>query len=95
MISTKEILSKYKSIALIGASKDLKKTSTVVMKYLQEYGFKVYPFSQGQLFTQLYCRCSEVLVYSFCSELLDLVNSGVLKQKEPTFTNEKCSKTFI
>ena len=43
MISTKEILSKYKSIALIGASKDLKKTSTVVMKYLQEYGFKVYP----------------------------------------------------
>ena len=43
MISTKEILSKYKNIALVGASKDLNKTSTIVMKYLQEYGFKVYP----------------------------------------------------
>tara|TARA_B100001121_G_scaffold307380_1_gene328771 strand:- start:190 stop:609 length:420 start_codon:yes stop_codon:yes gene_type:complete len=43
MINTKEILAKYKNIALIGASKDLKKTSSIVMKYLQEYGFKVYP----------------------------------------------------
>ena len=43
MQNTKEILEKYKKIALVGASKDLTKTSTVVMKYLQEYGFKVYP----------------------------------------------------
>ena len=43
MSEIKEILSKYKSIAMVGVSKDLKKTSTVVMKYLQEYGFKVYP----------------------------------------------------
>ncbi len=43
MIKTKEILSKYKKIAIVGASKDLKKTSTIVMKYLQKYGFKVYP----------------------------------------------------
>ena len=40
---TKEILSKFKNIALVGASKDLTKTSTIVMKYLQDYGFKVYP----------------------------------------------------
>ena len=40
---TEEVLKKYKNIALVGASKDLKKTSTVVMKYLQDYGFKVYP----------------------------------------------------
>ena len=39
----KKILAKYKNIALVGASKDLKKTSSIVMKYLQEYGFKVYP----------------------------------------------------
>ena len=39
----KEVLKKYKNIALIGASKDLTKTSSVVMKYLQNYGFKVYP----------------------------------------------------
>tara|TARA_B100000401_G_scaffold134762_1_gene89283 strand:- start:158 stop:559 length:402 start_codon:yes stop_codon:yes gene_type:complete len=43
MENTKEILEKYKKIALVGASKDLTKTSSVVMKYLQEYGFKVYP----------------------------------------------------
>ena len=43
MTNTKEILSKFKSIALVGASKDLTKTSSIVMKYLQDYGFKVYP----------------------------------------------------
>ncbi len=39
----KEVLKKYKKIALVGASKDLTKTSSVVMKHLQDYGFKVYP----------------------------------------------------
>ena len=43
MINTKEILKKYKNIALVGASKDLSKTSTIVMRYLQNYGYKVYP----------------------------------------------------
>ena len=43
MNKTKDILSKFKNIALVGASKDLTKTSSVVMKYLQDYGFKVYP----------------------------------------------------
>tara|TARA_B100000989_G_C19237718_1_gene342636 strand:- start:43 stop:447 length:405 start_codon:yes stop_codon:yes gene_type:complete len=43
MINTKEILKKYKNIALVGASKDLNKTSTIVMRYLQNYGYKVYP----------------------------------------------------
>jgi len=39
----KDVLKKYKNIALVGASKDLTKTSSIVMKYLQDYGFKVYP----------------------------------------------------
>ncbi len=43
MSEIKNILSKYKSIAMVGVSKDLKKTSTIVMKYMQNYGFKVYP----------------------------------------------------
>ena len=43
MSEIKNILSKYKSIAMVGVSKDPKKTSTIVMKYLQDYGFKVYP----------------------------------------------------
>ncbi len=34
MSDIKEILSKYKSIAM---------ASTIVMKYMQKYGFKVYP----------------------------------------------------
>ena len=43
MSEIKDILSKYKSIAMVGVSKDIKKTSTIVMKYMQDYGFKVYP----------------------------------------------------
>ena len=43
MSEIKEILSKYKTIAMIGVSKDPTKTSTIVMKYMQEYGYKVYP----------------------------------------------------
>ncbi len=42
-MNTEEILLKFKKIALIGASKDLTKTSSIVMKYLQDQGFKVYP----------------------------------------------------
>ena len=51
MSDTKEILSKYKNIALVGASKDLNKTSSIVMRHLQNYGFKIYPvnpFMKGE-----------------------------------------------
>ena len=65
MINTKDILTKYKNIALVGASKDLKKTSTVVMKYLQTYGYKVYPVNpniSGEeiLGEQVYGKVSEI-----------------------------------
>ena len=43
MPDIKEILNKNKTIAMIGVSKDPKKPSTIVMKYMQEYGFKVIP----------------------------------------------------
>ena len=43
MSNIKEILRKYKSIAMIGVSNDPTKASTIVMKYMQKYGFKVYP----------------------------------------------------
>jgi len=39
----KKILSKYKTIAMVGVSKDPTKASTIVMKYMQKYGFKVIP----------------------------------------------------
>ena len=51
MSNIKDILSKYKSIAMIGVSNDHTKASTIVMKYMQKYGFKVYPVnprSKGQ-----------------------------------------------
>jgi len=43
MPDIKEILDKNKTIAMVGVSKDLKKPSTIVMKYMQEYGFRVIP----------------------------------------------------
>ncbi len=65
MINTKDILTKYKNIALVGASKDLKKTSSIVMKYLQTYGYKVYPVNpniSGEeiLGEQVYGKVSEI-----------------------------------
>ena len=43
MNNIKEILSKYKKIAMVGVSNDPTKASTIVMRYMQKYGFKVYP----------------------------------------------------
>ena len=43
MNNIKAILSKYKFIAMIGVSNDPTKASTIVMKYMQNYGYKVYP----------------------------------------------------
>ena len=43
MNNIKEILNKYKSIAMIGVSNDPTKASTIGMKYMQKYGFKVFP----------------------------------------------------
>ena len=43
MSDIQEILSKYKKIAMVGVSNDPTKASTIVMKYMQKYGFKVFP----------------------------------------------------
>ena len=43
MSDIKDILSKYKSIAMIGVSNDPTEASTIVMNYMQKYGFKVFP----------------------------------------------------
>ena len=51
MSEIKGILSKYKSIAMIGVSNDSSKASTIVMKYMQKYGYKGYfvnPSAKGQ-----------------------------------------------
>ena len=43
MTDIKKILLKNKTIAMIGVSKDPSKPSTIVMKYMQKYGYKVIP----------------------------------------------------
>ena len=65
MVETKDILAKYKNIALVGASKDLEKTSSIVMKYLQSNGYKVYPVNptiRGEkiLGEKVYAKVSEI-----------------------------------
>ena len=45
MVDIKKILSKNKTIAMIGVSKDPTKPSTIVMKYMQKYGYKVIPIN--------------------------------------------------
>ena len=61
----KEILSKYKTIAMVGVSKDDSKPSTIVMKYMQKYGFKVYPVNpsaKGQkiLGEEVFAKITEI-----------------------------------
>ena len=43
MTDIKKILLKNKTIAMIGVSMDSTKPSTIVMKYMQKYGFRVIP----------------------------------------------------
>ena len=65
MSDIKEILSKYKTIAMVGVSNDLSKASTIVMKYMQEYGYKVYPVNpraEGQkiLGQEVFAKISDI-----------------------------------
>ena len=60
-----EILSKYKKIAMVGVSNDPTKASTIVMKYMQKYGFKVYPVNpkaEGQ----------KILGEDVCGQITDI-----------------------
>ena len=61
----KKIFSQCKSIAIIGVSNDQAKASTVVMKYMQEYGFKVFPVNpsaKGQkiLGEEVFAKITEI-----------------------------------
>jgi len=73
MIKIKEILSQYKSIAMVGVSKDLKKTSSIVMKYMKNYGYKVYPVNPSAagekiLGENVYAKVTDI------KENVDIVN---------------------
>ena len=65
MSDIKEILSKYKTIAMVGVSNDPSKASTIVMKYMKEYGYKVYPVNpraEGQkiLGQEVFAKISDI-----------------------------------
>ena len=65
MSDIKEILSKYRTIAMVGVSNDPTKASTIVMKYMQEYGYKVYPVNpraKGQkiLGQEVFAKISDI-----------------------------------
>ena len=65
MIDTKEILLKYKNIAMVGVSNDPTKASTIVMKYMQKYGFKVYPVNPK-------AKGQKILGEDVCGKITDI-----------------------
>ena len=65
MSDIREILTKYKTIAMVGVSNDPTKASTIVMKYMQKYGYKVYPVNpraEGQkiLGQEVFAKISDI-----------------------------------
>ena len=65
MNKIKDILLKYKTIAMVGVSNDQTKPSTIVMKYMQKYGYKVYPVNpsaKGQkiLGEKVYAKITDI-----------------------------------
>ena len=65
MSQIKDILSKYKTIAMVGVSNDQTKPSTIVMKYMQKYGYKVYPVNpsakgQNILGEEVYAKITDI-----------------------------------
>ena len=65
MCYIKEILSKYKNIAMVGVSNDPTKASTIVMKYMQMYGFKIYPVNPK-------AKDQKILGENVCGKITDI-----------------------
>ena len=65
MNDIKEILSKYKKIAMVWVSNDPTKASTIVMKYMQKYGFKVYPVNPK-------AKGQKILGEDVCGKITDI-----------------------
>ena len=68
-----DILSKNKTIAMVGASKNWKRPSNFVMKYLQKHGYKVIPVNPSSAGEKILGQ----LCYSSLEEIpfeIDMVN---------------------
>ena len=89
MDNLKIILEKYKSIAMIGVSKDPKKPSTIVMKYMQEYGFKVYPVNPS-------VKGQKILGEDVYEKLTDIkADVGIVNVFRPSAEAEKIAEETI
>ena len=89
MDNLKIILEKYKSIAMIGVSKDPKKTSTIVMKYMQEYGFKVYPVNPS-------VKGQKMLGEDVYEKLTDIkADVGIVNVFRPSVEAEKIAEDTV
>ena len=64
----KKIFSQYKSIAMIGVSNDHTKASNIVMRYMQKYGFKVFPVNP-------FAESKEILGEEVFSKITDIKSS--------------------
>ena len=59
----KKILTDYKNIAVVGASRDPSKASYTVSKYLKEHGYKIFPvnpYADNILGEKAYLSLSEI-----------------------------------
>ena len=89
MDNLKIILEKYKSIAMIGVSKDPKKPSTIVMKYMQEYGFKVYPVNPS-------VKGQKILGEDVYEKLTDIKGDvGIVNVFRPSTEAEKIAEDTV
>jgi predicted CoA-binding protein len=89
MDNLKIILEKYKSIAMIGVSKDPKKPSTIVMKYMQEYGFRVYPVNPS-------VKGQKILGEDVYEKLTDIkADVGIVNVFRPSAEAEKIAEDTV
>ena len=96
MSDIKEILSKYKSIAMVGVSNDTTKASTIVMKYMQKYGFKVYPVNpraagQKILGEEVFATISDIKDQV---DIVDVVRPSkeLMEKNDIKYIENKCTK---
>ena len=87
MSEVKDILSKYKTIAMIGVSKDPTKPSTIVMKYMQEFGYRVIPvnpFAEGEIIhgEKVFSKLKDIEIP------IDIVNIFRPSNETPDLANE-------
>ena len=105
--SIKSILFEAKNIAIIGASSNPKKDSFIVMKYLQEKGYKVIPINSKTsnkkiLGEKVYVNINEVNIdidivdiFRPSPEIFEIINSVINKNVKTVWLQLEifCSKS--